>query len=251
MSKISLTFPFPGSPTPEAVLAFWKQAWSMIPGFSATQMEKAKANSGIAIDDWVETWSQWQVFPWHFAGSDDIRRAMLPANMPSLWSVPMLGAWARAVEDFVETDIGFGQAMTPFAHQRDWLDGMLAAMRGLQAPAQVAATWMVPAKAVSAEASPDALDSRVEAAVASLPLEVLVSSPEPLLLAAPEGTPDDLTQIKGIGAKLAALLNNLGIFHFTQIAGWTDEQAAWIDGKIDFKGRVAREQWREQAGALG
>jgi predicted flap endonuclease-1-like 5' DNA nuclease len=72
----------------------------------------------------------------------------------------------------------------------------------------------------------------------------------PQLLDAPSGKPDDLLQIKGIGPKINTLLNDLGIFHFAQIAGWTQADAAWIDDKLDFPGRVTREKWVEQAKTL-
>lgn len=73
----------------------------------------------------------------------------------------------------------------------------------------------------------------------------------PPLLDAPIGQPDDLTAIKGIGPKLSATLNELGIYHYHQIAKWTAEECDWIDDKLAFKGRVEREQWVEQAQALG
>lgn len=66
-------------------------------------------------------------------------------------------------------------------------------------------------------------------------------------LSAPEGSPDDLTKIKGIGPKLSAKLNELGIYHFRQIAHWGEEEAAWIDDYLSFKGRVSREKWIPQA----
>ncbi|MEM5515503.1 hypothetical protein WNY37_00985 [Henriciella sp. AS95] len=69
----------------------------------------------------------------------------------------------------------------------------------------------------------------------------------PVGLAAPEGSADDLTRIKGIGPKLSQTLNDLGIFHFKQIAAWQDAEAKWVDDFLAFKGRVAREQWIEQA----
>ncbi|MDJ0821795.1 MAG: NADH-quinone oxidoreductase subunit NuoE [Paracoccaceae bacterium] len=66
-----------------------------------------------------------------------------------------------------------------------------------------------------------------------------------------EGGPDDLTQIKGIGPKLAKLCNQLGFYHFDQIAAWTDEEVAWVDANLEgFKGRVTRDSWVEQAKVL-
>lgn len=72
----------------------------------------------------------------------------------------------------------------------------------------------------------------------------------PSLLDGPDGTPDDLTAIKGIGPKLSGRLNDLGIYHFSQIADWRAADAEWIDDKLAFKGRVAREKWIQQARKL-
>lgn len=72
----------------------------------------------------------------------------------------------------------------------------------------------------------------------------------PRLLSAPDGEPDDLTKIKGIGAKLQERLNALGIYHFAQIAEWSAQDGAWIDDQLAFKGRVEREDWIAQAKTL-
>lgn len=73
----------------------------------------------------------------------------------------------------------------------------------------------------------------------------------PLSLDAPRnGQPDDLKQIGGVGPKIEGILNELGIFHFDQVAAWTDEEAAWVDSYLRFQGRVQREKWVEQASAL-
>lgn len=69
----------------------------------------------------------------------------------------------------------------------------------------------------------------------------------PELLTRPDGTPDDLTRIKGIGPKLSGKLNEMGVFHFRQIASWSDDQVEWVDQGVSGKGRVAREQWVSQA----
>lgn len=71
----------------------------------------------------------------------------------------------------------------------------------------------------------------------------------PLLDTAP-AKPDDLLQLKGVGPKILKLLNDLGIYTFAQIAAWTPAQIAWIEGKLDFKGRVTRENWVDQAKTL-
>ena len=65
------------------------------------------------------------------------------------------------------------------------------------------------------------------------------------------GQADDLKLIKGVGPKLEKLLHSLGFFHFDQIANWTAEEIAWVDGNLaGFKGRVTRDDWIVQAKVL-
>jgi predicted flap endonuclease-1-like 5' DNA nuclease len=73
---------------------------------------------------------------------------------------------------------------------------------------------------------------------------------KPRVLSAPEGAKDDLKKISGVGPKLETTLNDLGIFHFRQIAAWTEKEAEWVDGYLSFKGRIGREKWIEQAKTL-
>ncbi|HET7410525.1 MAG TPA: NAD(P)H-dependent oxidoreductase subunit E, partial [Paracoccaceae bacterium] len=74
----------------------------------------------------------------------------------------------------------------------------------------------------------------------------------PELLPEPRGDKaDDLKLITGIGPKLEGLLNGLGIWHFDQIAGWGQDEIAWIDEKLEgFRGRVERDDWVGQAKSL-
>lgn len=68
------------------------------------------------------------------------------------------------------------------------------------------------------------------------------------LTAARGGKADDLKLIKGVGPKLAALCNQLGFYHFDQIAAWTEAEIAWVDENLEgFKGRVVRDEWVVQA----
>jgi len=71
------------------------------------------------------------------------------------------------------------------------------------------------------------------------------------LLAGPRnGRSDDLTRIRGIGPTLERVLKEKGIFHYSQISGWTPDNVHWIEREIDFPGRVSREKWVEQAKTL-
>jgi len=74
---------------------------------------------------------------------------------------------------------------------------------------------------------------------------------KPALLTSPRnGQKDNLTRIKGIGLKIEEALNEIGIYHFDQIAAWDAENIAWADRTLGFPGRAEREQWVAQAKAL-
>lgn len=69
--------------------------------------------------------------------------------------------------------------------------------------------------------------------------------PAPLIK--PLGEVDDLKKISGIGPKIENTLNDLGIYHFQQIAEFDDENIIWVNQHLNFKGRIEREKWVEQA----
>jgi predicted flap endonuclease-1-like 5' DNA nuclease len=74
---------------------------------------------------------------------------------------------------------------------------------------------------------------------------------QPKGLPAPRGgSPDPLQRISGIGPKIEIRLHELGIFHFDQIAAWSEEQEQWVDGYLKFKGRISRDEWVNQAKLL-
>ena len=72
-----------------------------------------------------------------------------------------------------------------------------------------------------------------------------------MLKKARAGGADDLKMIKGVGPKLEALLNKLGVYHFDQVAGWRKAEVSWVDEHLEgFKGRVSRDNWVSQAKTL-
>ena len=72
----------------------------------------------------------------------------------------------------------------------------------------------------------------------------------PPLDAARDGQADDLKKVESIGPKIEETLNQLGIYHFDQVAAWTSEEAIWVDTWLNAEGRVERENWIGQAKAL-
>ena len=61
---------------------------------------------------------------------------------------------------------------------------------------------------------------------------------------------DDLKRIRGIGVLIEKKLNSLGVSNFEQIANWTGADIDRVSQILDFKGRIERENWVEQARIL-
>jgi predicted flap endonuclease-1-like 5' DNA nuclease len=64
------------------------------------------------------------------------------------------------------------------------------------------------------------------------------------------GQSDDLKRIRGVGVLIEKKLKSLGITSYEQIANWTRADIDRINGILDFKGRIERENWVEQARIL-
>lgn len=97
--------------------------------------------------------------------------------------------------------------------------------------------------------SPTAASASAPAASASAPASSDGSGPE-TLSGARDGKADDLKLLKGVGPKLEQTLNELGFYHFDQVAAWTEDHVAWVDERLKFKGRIERDGWIEQAKIL-
>ena len=64
------------------------------------------------------------------------------------------------------------------------------------------------------------------------------------------GTPQDLKRIRGIGVLIEKKLNQLGVLTYEHIANWTAQDIERVSQSLDFKGRIERENWIEQARIL-
>jgi small subunit ribosomal protein S2 len=112
------------------------------------------------------------------------------------------------------------------------------------APAAAEAVEAAPAQSPEPEAeaqSDDAASSETEAEFAS--------EGEPLF-DRPDGEPDDLKKISGVGPVLESKLHDLGITKFEQIAKFTPDEIGKIDERLNFKGRIERDEWIKQAAEL-
>ncbi|WP_411818980.1 50S ribosomal protein L21 [Hyphococcus formosus] len=74
--------------------------------------------------------------------------------------------------------------------------------------------------------------------------------------AAPKAAPkaaaggDDLKKLSGVGPVLETKLHDAGVTSFAQIAAWGPEDIEKFDELLNFKGRIEREGWVEQAKEL-
>ncbi|WP_377506734.1 hypothetical protein [Octadecabacter sp. R77987] len=64
------------------------------------------------------------------------------------------------------------------------------------------------------------------------------------------GGADDLKMLKGVGPGLEKTLNELGFYHFDQVASWRKQEVEWVDSRLKFKGRIERDEWIKQAKTL-
>ena len=103
-----------------------------------------------------------------------------------------------------------------------------------------AAAVIEPKVEIIAEEAPAAVESASDVASENIQSAFEITS----------GAVDDLTQLTGIGPKLAAALAARGISTFAQLADWTEEQAQAFDSELSLKGRVARDAWIAQARRL-
>lgn len=74
---------------------------------------------------------------------------------------------------------------------------------------------------------------------------------KPLILSSPRPSgKDKLIKIKGIDEKVEKDLNKLGIFHFNQIAAWSNKNCDWVEEFLLLPGTAKKNQWIEQAKIL-
>jgi predicted flap endonuclease-1-like 5' DNA nuclease len=117
---------------------------------------------------------------------------------------------------------------------------------GGAAPAPRKAMPMAPAAAAPKAMSEPAA---APAAFMAAPVAAAPASDGPERLKAPRGgKADNLKEIEGIGPAMEKLVNEMGFYHFAQIASWSDADVSWVDANMtSFKGRITRDKWVAQA----
>jgi predicted flap endonuclease-1-like 5' DNA nuclease len=80
------------------------------------------------------------------------------------------------------------------------------------------------------------------------PEAALAAASQDKVIRAPTG--NDLKRIRGIGVLIEKKLNSMGVASYEQIANWTAQDIDRVSQQLDFKGRIERENWVEQARIL-
>ncbi len=66
----------------------------------------------------------------------------------------------------------------------------------------------------------------------------------------PPVRPDDLKRIRGVGVLIEKRLNAMGVWSYEQVANWSNADIDRISQALEFRGRIERENWVEQARIL-
>lgn len=161
----------------------------------------------------------------------------------AVWLLPRSGRKARVVKDDGAPAIG-RDVLEEGAERARRNQALIDAPRGIET---MQGTTSAAANSQPVAAAPLGTDAEAGPEVTPEPA---APTPAPAPAPAPDAR-DDLTRIKGIGPKLVALLGDLGVTTFAQIASWSDEDIQRVDAQLGrFSGRITRDQWIAQARLL-
>ncbi|GLQ09510.1 NADH dehydrogenase subunit E [Devosia yakushimensis] len=135
------------------------------------------------------------------------------------------------------------QAPTTAAKPKDVSEESAPALKGTPKQAKVSEAK---AEGERKAADAEAIDSGKKAKAKSAAEKGAVAP----LFKAPKGAPDDLKLISGVAPVLEGRLNAIGITQWSQVAKLSAEDIAKVEDSLSFKGRVARDNWLQQAEAL-
>jgi len=125
-------------------------------------------------------------------------------------------------------------------HRQNYTEVEITAINGVSAGSGSAAKKSEPAKTEAPKATApeknDAPKAQDTAAASTLKF-----------LDAPNGQADDLKVILGIGPTLEEKLNDMGVYHYSQIAEFTNDDIENINTHLNFPGRIERDEWIPQA----
>ncbi len=196
------------------------------------------------------------------------RKAMLKANAETA-AVASDASVPRAEDRSEKAEQPSQPASTGTALQREPLSGVASASQG-RSVAEMAAAAAAAIAAASASVTrglkpiePISPLSKVDPKI-SMPARITdairekesaattveISKEEPAAVSSDAGDADDLKRIRGIGVLIEKRLNAMAIRRYDQIANWTSGDIDRVSRMLEFKGRIERESWVEQARIL-
>jgi len=142
--------------------------------------------------------------------------------------------------------------MKRMGHRQNYTELQITSVNGVTAPASSdsSASKAKPAKDDSKKDSNTGVAAASAAAAGAATAAASASMEAPKFLDAPNGEPDDLKKILGVGPVLEGKLNDLGIYHYSQVAEFTADDIANVNTYLNFPGRIERDEWIDQAANL-
>lgn len=67
----------------------------------------------------------------------------------------------------------------------------------------------------------------------------VTSKPGNLLTAPRDGAADDLKVLTGVGPAMEKKINATGVYHFDQIAAWSEDEIAYMEDQLGARGKIA------------
>lgn len=128
-------------------------------------------------------------------------------------------------------------------HRQNYTELEILSVNGVTAPASSKSASKKPAAAKPAAAKSDKPSDK-DAATAPA---ASATAATPKFLDEPNGKPDDLKKILGIGSVLEEKLNDMGVYHYSQIAEFSATDVENINTHLNFPGRIERDEWIPQA----
>jgi len=127
-------------------------------------------------------------------------------------------------------------------HRQNYTELEITAINGVSAGSSSSSSASAPGAAPAAKkAAPKKPESEQAASTAA------AGAGDLKFLDAPNGTPDDLKKILGIGSVLEEKLNDAGVYHYSQIAEFSATDIENVNTHLNFPGRIERDEWIPQA----
>ena len=134
-------------------------------------------------------------------------------------------------------------------HRQNYTEIEITSVNGVTAPASNKSAAKPKAPASDKKAEQDSKQND-QASAAGAVASAAAAGAALKFLDAPNGEPDDLKKILGIGSVLEEKLNDMGVYHYSQIAEFTASDIENINTHLNFPGRIERDEWIPQAQEL-